>query len=169
MLRALARLTNGPCWTLWLAGAAQRLHEVAYRTELEREVVRLGLERRVQFLGERTDVPALMSAADLFCQANERPEPFGIVFAEALLSGLPVITAAMGGATEVVDETCAGLYDPMDTDGLTTTLRRLLADAHLRARLGAAGPAHARARCAPGMVLPILEQVLSECRSRAAA
>jgi glycosyltransferase involved in cell wall biosynthesis len=169
MLRALARLANGPCWTLWLAGAAQRPHEVAYRTDLEREVVRLGLERRVQFLGERTDVPALMSAADLFCQANERPEPFGIVFAEALLSGLPVITAAMGGATEVVDETCAGLYDPMDTSGLTTTLRRLLADAHLRARLGAAGPAHARARCAPGMVLPILEQVLSECRSRAAA
>ena len=110
-----------------------------------------------------------MSAADLFCQANERPEPFGIVFGEALLAGLPVITAAMGGATEIVDETCAALYDPTDPDGLTTTLRTLLTNADLRARLAEAGPEHARSRVAPGTVLPILEQVLSECRSRAAA
>ena len=110
LLRAVARLKTDRSWQLWVAGGAQRAHEIAYRADLEREVARLGLGDRVRLLGERTDVPALMSAADLFCQANERPEPFGIVFGEALLAGLPVITAAMGGATEIVDETCAALY-----------------------------------------------------------
>jgi len=169
LLRALGRLKTDRAWKLWLAGGAQRPHEIAYQADLEREVARLGLEDRVGLLGERTDVPALMAAADLFCQANERPEPFGIVFGEALLSGLPVVTAAMGGATEVVDETCAGLYDPTDPDGLTTMLQMLLDNADVRSRLAAAGPAHARARVAPAAVLPILEQVLTECRSRVAA
>src|SRR5262249_27853710 len=124
---------------------------------------------RVQFLGERRDVPALMAAADLLCQANERPEPFGLVFAEALLSGLPVVTPAMGGALQIVDDTCGGLYDPMDLDGMTTALGTLLNDAALRSQLGAAGPAHAGARVAPGVVLPNLERLLAECRSQVAA
>ena len=64
----------------------------------------LGLEPRVRFLGERRDVPLLMRAVDLFCQPNEGPEPFGVVFAEALLSGVPVVTADTGGAPEIVSD-----------------------------------------------------------------
>ena len=169
LLRALAAMETGPSWKLWIAGAAQRTHETAYRSDLEREAARLGLGHRTRFLGERADVPALLSAADVLCQANERPEPFGIVFAEALLSARPVITAAMGGATEIVDATCGRLFDPADPDGLTAALRALLSDAALRARLGEAGPAHARSLCSPDAVLPRLEQALSACRSRAAA
>jgi glycosyltransferase involved in cell wall biosynthesis len=108
----------------------------------------------VRFLGERRDVPLLMRAADLYCQPNEMPEPFGVVFAEAMLAGLPVVTASMGGAPEVVSEACGRLVAPGDTVALTRALGELIEDAALRARLGAEGPGRARARCAPDVVLP---------------
>ena len=48
----------------------------------------------------------LLAAADVFCQPNSGPEPFGIVFVEALYAGLPVIATAIGGAQEIVDAAC---------------------------------------------------------------
>ena len=103
----------------------------------------------MRFLGERRDVPLLMRAADLFCQPNEGPEPFGVVFAEALLSGVPVVTADTGGAPEIVSDECGRLVPAGDLDALARVLGELVDDAGLRARLGARGPAHAAARCAP--------------------
>ena len=160
LVRALGRLRTPTAWTLWIAGAAQRPHEHRYLADLRQEVANLGLEPRVRFLGERRDVPLLMRAVDLFCQANEGPEPFGIVFAEALLSGMPVVTADIGGAPEIVSAACGRLVPAGDLDALVQVLGELVEDAGLRARLGAEGPAHAAARCAPEVVLPRLARAL---------
>jgi glycosyltransferase involved in cell wall biosynthesis len=154
LLRALAGLRTETPWQAWMAGGAQRPHEQAYLSALRAEVESLGLAARVRFLGERTDVPALMQAADLYCQPNDMPEPFGVVFAEALLAERPVVTADMGGAPEIVSEECGRLVARGDTVALTRVLAELIDDAALRARLGAAGPRRARARCAPEVVLP---------------
>ena len=140
LVRALGRLrTPTAAWTLWIAGAAQRPHEQQYLADLRQEVASLGLEPRVRFLGERRDVPLLMRAVDLFCQPNEGPEPFGVVFAEALLSGVPVVTADTGGAPEIVSDECGRLVPAGDLDALARVLGELVEDAALRARLGAAG------------------------------
>jgi glycosyltransferase involved in cell wall biosynthesis len=154
LLRALAGVRTERPWQAWIAGGAQRPHEQAYLTELRAEVESRGLAARVRFLGERADVPALMQAADVYCQPNEMPEPFGVVFAEALLAGRPVVSVDMGGAPEIVSEGCGRLVAAGDTGALTQALAELIDDATLRARLGAAGPEHARARCAPDVVLP---------------
>ena len=160
LVRALGRLQTTTAWTLWIAGAAQRPHEEQYLAHLRREVSALGLEPQVRFLGERRDVPCVMRAADLFCQPNEGPEPFGVVLAEGLLSGLPVVTTDAGGAREIVSDDCGRLVPAGDLNALTRTLGDLIGNGQLRARLGDCGPAHAAARCAPAVVLPQVSRAI---------
>ena len=66
----------------------------------------LGISDRVRFAGQRDDVPGLLAAADVFCQPNTGPEPFGIAYVEALWSRLPVVATQFGGAQEIVDDSC---------------------------------------------------------------
>ena len=123
----------------------------------------------MRVLGERRDVPMLMRASDIFCQPNEGPEPFGIVLAEALLSGLPVVTVNLGGAPEIVSDICGRLVPPSDQDALVHALRELVGAADVRRRLGASGPAHAQARVAPEVVLPDLARTMESLPVTAAA
>jgi glycosyltransferase involved in cell wall biosynthesis len=169
VLRALGRLSAIPNWRLWIAGGAERAHEREYEAALGREVAQLGLSERVLFLGERRDIPNLMKAADIFCQFNESPEPFGIVFAEALLAGLPVVAANVGGIPEIVSDNCGRLVPAGDIAGLSGALQQLIVDRALRSTLGAAGPAHAASRCDPSVALPKLERALAALGAPAAA
>lgn len=169
LLDALSALKDGPSWRLWIAGGPQRAHERGYLAGLQRQASRLGLADRVRFLGERRDMPDLMAASDLLVQANVNPEPLGVVFAEALLSGLPVVASNLGGTPEIVDVSCGRFVAAGDSAMLASTIAGLLADPALRARLGAAGPPHAAARCAPGIVLRRLGRVIGRLSSSAAS
>jgi glycosyltransferase involved in cell wall biosynthesis len=160
-VQALAELRDEHRWVCWLAGGAQRPAEARYLEHVTQAVRHAGLGDRVRFAGERTDVPRLLAAADLFCQPNLEPEPFGIVFVEALAAGLPVVTASIGGATEIVDDTCGVLVAPGDAARLAAALRRLVGDAGCRARLAAAAPARARALCDPASQIRRLTEVLA--------
>jgi glycosyltransferase involved in cell wall biosynthesis/SAM-dependent methyltransferase len=174
LIAALAELRAVPGWVCWIAGGAQRAEERAYERELRADVVRFGLEGRVKFLGHRSDVPALMRAADVFCQPNLGPEPFGIVFVEALAAGLPAVTTAMGGPTEIVDESCGRLV-PLDSSALATALAGLITSDMSRADLSRGGPARARELCDPrrctaalAAELESLQSFVHEAGSRAA-
>lgn len=97
---------------------------------------RLGLSDRVQFLGYRKDLPALMRAADIFVLPS-RYESFSLVLLEAMASGLPVVTARTVGAAELVSDACGFvLDDPDDERALARALTVLVADRDLRVRLG---------------------------------
>jgi len=161
LLEALPRLRSSSC-VVWLAGGAQRKEERAYAARLERLVTDLGLGARVRFLGERSDVARVLGAADILCQANLLPEPFGIALVEGLAAGLPVVTAALGGAVEIVNDSC-GMVVPADRpDALAAALDVLVADAALRARLAAAAPARAREVADPGRQLSALHAALTQ-------
>lgn len=157
LLKALGTLRDVPNWVAWLVGGAQLPHEIAYQESLRQEAEALGISDRVRFLGHRRDVPQLLAAADVFCQPNESPEPFGIVFIEALYAGLPVIATALGGALEIVDESCGRLVPAGNPDALAATLRTVLSNAPQRERMSAAGPTRAREISAPDHILARLE------------
>lgn len=156
LLEALGSLRHCSEWECWLVGGAQRPAEELYLAELKTTAARLGIGDRVRFLGQRRDVRRLLVGADLLCQPNVDPEPFGLTFVEAMFAGLPVVTAGMGGALEILDESCAVLVAPHDARGYQQALERLLGDAPLRKSLGARGRERAYARYTPG---PTLERL----------
>ena len=109
LIDACARLSGQTNWSCWLVGGAQRDAEIAYVAELRRRIEEAGLAARVQLLGTRDDAREVIAAADIYCQPNLEPEPFGLSLVEAMYAGLPVVTSAAGGALEIVDETCGVL------------------------------------------------------------
>jgi len=144
VIDALGRLGPPSGWIWWVVGGSQRPEEVTYVNELAAAARRLGIEDRVRWLGERRDVRRLLAAADVHCQANTRPEPFGIAYVEALAAGLPVVASRSGGVVEIVDETCGVLVPPGDSKALAAALERLIVDRAFRAKLAACAPARAR-------------------------
>jgi glycosyltransferase involved in cell wall biosynthesis len=159
-LDALAKLKDNPRWTCWMVGGAQRPEEQKYMREIQGQAARLGISDRVRFLGQRSDVPSLLAAADIFSQPNLGAEPFGIVFIEALAAGLPVVTTAMGGPKEIIDESCGMVAPPGNAELVAAALGRLIDSADLRSRLGRSGPQRARDLCDPSGRIPELYNTL---------
>lgn len=159
LLQAAAHLKGR--WRIWIAGSAQRGHEQAYVAELQALAAASGIAGRVNFLGDRRDVAALMRAADIHCQPNIGAEPFGLAFVEALYAGRPVVTTDMGGAREIVTADCGILVPPGDEGALASALDRLVQDRALRVRLGSSGPSRARALCNPFDQLHALRNLLN--------
>ncbi|MBU8896342.1 glycosyltransferase family 1 protein [Corallococcus sp. H22C18031201] len=163
LLESLGHLRDVPRWRAWVIGGAQRPEEEAYLDSLRARAEALGLGARVRFLGQRADVPRLLRAAEVHCQPNTGPEPFGLAFVEALQAGLPVVTTALGGPLEIVDGSC-GVLVPPDAEALAGALRRLIGDVALRETLGRAGPARAQALCEPAAFLSALEGDVASLR-----
>jgi glycosyltransferase involved in cell wall biosynthesis len=162
LLSALALLKEQTNWHCWIVGGAQRAHEVEYLQALKLRVGQLEMANRVHFLGQRYDIPNILAAADIFCQPNIHPEPFGIVFIEALSAGLPVVSTAMGGALEIVTPDCGRLTTPDDAQALAQSLQDLLMQPTLRRDLGVAAQARAAQLCDPTQQLNALHQVLQQ-------
>ena len=162
LLDALAHMRDRSEWTCRFAGGAQRPQETQYMDALRARAAALGIAGRVEFLGERSDITHLLAASDIYCQPNIEPEPFGISLIEALAAGLPVVTSALGGAMEVVDETCGVLVAPRDPATLASELSALLENRSRLERLGANGPARARALCDPAVQMPRIAEILQK-------
>ena len=144
LLEALANLKEMPNWICLQVGGPQRKREFQYMMDLQAKAARLGISNRVMFLGERSDVPYLLAASDVLCQPNTRPETFGNVLIEGLCAGLPVVTTAIGGALEIVNEKCGFLLPVNDSMAVASTLRFLIMSPVERGRFGASGFARAR-------------------------
>jgi glycosyltransferase involved in cell wall biosynthesis len=160
-LEALSLMKDLPRWVCWQVGGAQRPGEIRYLEELKSRAIELGIAERVRFLDERPDVRGLLAAADIYCQPNIAPDSFGLSFIEALYARLPVVTADIGGAREIVDDACGVLVSPGDAPALANVLRRLIQDRVLRLKLGAAGPARALALCDPAAQINHFREAVS--------
>ncbi len=118
------------------------------RAGLEEQAARLGIAGQVRFLGVRVDVPALLSAADLFVLPS-RSEGMPNALLEAMAAGLPVASFNVGGVGEVLAHGETGLLvPPADVGGLAAAMLALLEDEAQRRRLGASAAACMRAQYA---------------------
>ena len=161
LLDALVALRSVPGWIWWQIGGAQRPHERTFLARLRDKAVRAGIGGRIRWLGERSDVGPLLTAADLYCQPNLEPEPFGIAFIEALGAGLPVVTTRQGAAEEILDATCGVLVPPRQPAVLADDTARVVTDVPRRHQLAAQARARAQNLCEPARQMECLTTTLS--------
>jgi glycosyltransferase involved in cell wall biosynthesis len=107
------------------------------RASLEAEAERLGVADRVRFLGRREDVPQLLAACDVFALPSLY-EGSSLAVLEAMAARIPVVSSAIGGTEELIEDGRDGLLvPPGDAEALAVALRRALGDEELRKSLAA--------------------------------
>jgi hypothetical protein len=102
------------------------------RERLEARTVELGVAERVRFLGRRPDVPQLLAACDVFALPSLY-EGSSLAVLEAMAAGIPIVSSAIGGTEELIEDGRSGLLvPPGDAPALAAAMRRLLEDPQLR-------------------------------------
>jgi glycosyltransferase involved in cell wall biosynthesis len=105
------------------------------RGDLEHQHAALSLGDRFVFLGERSDVPRLLGAADLFVLPS-RQEGLPLALMEAVSSGLPVVTTSVGELPNLLTSGWdAVLVPPEQPEALAQAIQDLADHAELRQRL----------------------------------
>ena len=162
---AVARRAQGPPTVLTVARMypRKRLEDLLGATVLARERIRdlrvrivgegpesgrlrsmaasLGLGETVVFLGEITRQALAVEyvGADCFCLPTVQ-EGFGLVFAEAMAAGLPIVACRAAAVPELVEDRRTGLLvNPRSPEELAMAMETLVRNDGLRADLGAAG------------------------------
>ncbi len=121
-------------WRVLLAGRDEGL-----RPELEALAAKRGIVENVVFLGERSDVPLLLAAAD-FGLLTSHEEGFSNVVLEGMAASLPMIVTDVGGNAEAVLDGATGfVVPPNEPKAIGEAVLRLARDHNLRASLGDAG------------------------------
>lgn len=138
-LRAFAGLLQEqPDAVLLLAG------DGPMQADMERLSAELGMAGKVRFLGQRSDIPDLLQAADAVLLTS-RSEGVPQAITQALGLGKPVVATAVGGVPELVIDGETGLLVPSERPDLTAqALLRLAREPELAARLSQGARAHAR-------------------------
>ena len=125
--------------TLLLAGDGSQ------RSDLTRLARDLAIDDNVRFLGARSDVPRLLSAADGFVMSSvTEGQPMALM--EAMAADVPCVATAVGGIPELLADDCGLLVEPSSPQVLAAAMMRLMDDAALRTRLVASASRRVRAR-----------------------
>lgn len=152
--RALRERTPG--WQVLIVGDGPR------RSHLEARVDALGLRDDVRFAGNQHDVPAWFACAEIAVLPSHGDEGVPQSLMQAAACGLPAVSTPIGAIAEAVMDGQTGLLvPPRDPARLAAALERLMNDAVLRRRMGAAAHDHARRNFGIDRMLDGMEAVFA--------
>ena len=146
VITMVARFTNAKDHDLLLCAFASipegpRLRLIGdgpLRGSSEKLAYELGIHDRVDFLGDRNDVPSLLASSDVFVLASKF-EMLPISILEAMRAGLPVVASDVGGVREAIVDGESGILVPSGSvSALAQALKLVIDSIALRRRLGAA-------------------------------
>jgi len=135
-----------------------------YRKTLEELSAGLGIEDKVRFIGNREDIPQIMSCLDItVLPSTSHLEGLSRVIIEAMACAKPVIATDTGGNPEAVEDGKTGiLVPPGDPDGLALAILELARDADKRKRMGEAGRKRAEQLFSIEMNVDRIEKIYEE-------
>jgi len=122
VLQALAALPNVRC----IVAGAPLFGEEPYAESLHVLAAKLGIADRVQFLGQRDDVPRLMRAVDVVIHPSIAPEPFGRTLVEAMRARTPIVATDAGASRDILDGGAGWLLPAGDPSALASAIREIL-------------------------------------------
>jgi glycosyltransferase involved in cell wall biosynthesis len=106
---------------------------------IKKIVEREGVLEQVKFLGEREDIPSILSNADVYVFPSSI-EPFGMGPVEAMAAGVPVIVTKTGGLKEIVTDDVNGIQIPPESpQDISSAIVRICQEPGLSDRLRGAG------------------------------
>lgn len=154
------------------AGAGTQFDNAGFERRLHELTAELGVDRRVIFLGERSDVPAVLAATDVLLLPSWQ-EAFGRIAIEAMAMAVPVAATEVGGPAEIVRPGVDGLLLPPRQPQLwARQLAPLVESPALRLEYGRRGRERAAAfglEAHAGAVLDLYRELLAEGRDGAGA
>lgn len=128
LINALAEIRHLP-WSARFVGGAD--FDPAWASALRKLVATLDLQERIEFVGAIAEPEIEYNQADLFVLPSHY-EGYGMVFAEAIAFGLPVIGTKVGAAADIIP-TAAGILVPAgDSQALAAALTQVLGDEQRR-------------------------------------
>jgi len=134
---------------------------------LRRLIQDRGLTGCVRHLPHIDDIACVLIAADVVAVPSTRPEPFGLVAAEAMACGRPVVAASHGGLLEVVERGVTGLlFEPGDADKLAFALQVLIEDKGRAREMGRRGELRQRAAFSQERMVREMERIWSQLVQR---
>jgi glycosyltransferase involved in cell wall biosynthesis len=162
LVRAVPRLlAEGVAPLVLLIGKC----DAAYRRRIDACMQSMDAGDHVRLLGERSDIPDLLRAADCFCLPS-RHEILPIALLEAMALGLPIVATRVGGVAELVRDGIDGfITESGDTAALGAALTKLARDPETRSRMAAAARGHVQTSFTPEACVPkIVECYRTACR-----
>ena len=124
-------------WIAVIAGRATGKH-LAFEAALKKRVAEAGLEGRILFVGEHTNIPDWYRALDLYV-APQRWEGFGLTPLEAMASGVPVVATDVGAFSELIDEDTGILVPAGSAEAIGDAAALFMDDDARREQAGASG------------------------------
>ena len=131
LIEAAAKLKQSfPNLTFIIAG------EGPLRHELEAQIAQIGLKPIFKLLGDRDDVPEILSIMDVYVQPSLW-EGLGRAMTEAMYMKRPVIASAVNAIPELIEDGKTGiLVPPKDVSALANAIEKLLENPDEQKRLG---------------------------------
>ena len=136
------------------------------RADVERRVRELGVQEGVRLLGDRDDVPELLSRSGCFVLASDY-EGCPLAVIEAMAAGVPVVATGVGGVPELVEDGRTGfVVAPGDPQALAAAVERVLLDPEGARKMGEAGRAIARSRLSRERMVGELVRLYDEVQAQ---
>lgn len=141
--------------------------EPDYGAGLRRQAEALGLTDAITWTGHVDDARPWLAAADVVVHSSVSPEPFGLVVAEAMAQGRPVVAFAHGGPQEqIVSGETGALVPPGDVIGMADAVAQLLADPARGRAWGVSGRLRAAERFSRAAMVERIESAYDRAQVR---